>query len=101
VHSGFHVNLLRPHNANDDALLPNRMKAEPYDFGTPKDGDWYVDKIKGHRWCGKNLKFEVRWLQRDTTWEPLESVDEVEALDRYLALIGVREPRELLRKAAR
>ena len=101
VHSRFHVNLLRPHNANDDALFPNRMKAEPYDFGTPEDGEWYVDEIKGHRWHGKNLEFEVRWSQGDTTWEPLESVDEVEALDRYLALIGVREPRDLPRKVAR
>ena len=77
------------------------MKAEPYDFGTPEDGEWYVDEIKGHRWRGKNLEFEVRWSQGDTTWEPLESVDEVEALDRYLALIGVREPRDLPRKVAR
>jgi hypothetical protein len=101
VHSRFHVSLLRPHNANDDALFPNRARAEPYDFGTPDDGEWYVDEIKGHRWRGRHLEFEVRWSQGDTTWEPLESVDEVEALDRYLALIGVRDPQELPRRLAR
>jgi hypothetical protein len=48
VHPKYHVSLLRPHHPNDDVLFPNRRKAEPYDFSTPEDAKWYMDKIVGH-----------------------------------------------------
>jgi hypothetical protein len=37
IHPRFHVSLLRPHQPNDDALFPNRKRAELYDFGAPDD----------------------------------------------------------------
>jgi hypothetical protein len=40
LHGRFHVNLLRPHHANDDVLFPSRMSPEPYDFGAPSDAEW-------------------------------------------------------------
>jgi hypothetical protein len=49
VHPNFHVSLLRPHQANDDALFPDRTKAEPYDFGAPEDAEWYADEIIEHQ----------------------------------------------------
>src|SRR6202023_1697852 len=33
IHPVFHVSLLHPYNASDDALFPNRLQPEPYDFG--------------------------------------------------------------------
>jgi len=33
IHKRFHVSLLRPHSLNDNALFPNRRKAQPYNFG--------------------------------------------------------------------
>ena len=44
----FHVSLLRPYNASNDALFPNRIHPEPYDFRVPEDYEWFVDKLLGH-----------------------------------------------------
>ena len=92
----FHVSLLRPYNAHDDALFPNRVQPEPYDFGAPDDQEWFVDEIIGHRWNDdKKLELEVRWSLGDTTWKPLDGVKRLEALDRYLELKGVKRPSQL------
>jgi hypothetical protein len=48
IHPRFHVSLLRPHQLNNDTLFPNRKRAEPYDFGTPDNAEWTVDKLVGH-----------------------------------------------------
>ena len=89
------MSLLRPHHANDDALFPNRKKAEPYDFGAPEGAEWYVDEIVGHRWVGRNIEFLVKWNLGDSTWEPLANCDELEALDNYLMLMDVKEWQDL------
>jgi hypothetical protein len=98
VHPRFHVGLLRPHYPNDDALFPNRKKAEPYDFGAPENAEWYVDEIVGHRWKARSLEFLVKWNMGDSTWEPLANCDELEALDAYLTLMNVKEWQELPRR---
>ena len=66
----FHVSLLRPYNTSNNALFPNRIHPEPYDFGVPEDHEWFVDELLGHRWNGGDLEFEVHWSLGDTTWEP-------------------------------
>src|SRR5215475_5742169 len=48
IHPKFHVSLLRPHHANDDALFPNRTTVDAYDFGTPEDAEWYVGDPSAH-----------------------------------------------------
>jgi len=88
IHPVFHVSLLRPHQANDDALFPNRTSADPYDFGAPEDTEWYVDEITGHKWDGKKIHFQVRWNLGDTTWEPLAHCKQLQVLDQYLELLG-------------
>ncbi|KAG6870499.1 hypothetical protein C0992_013224, partial [Termitomyces sp. T32_za158] len=96
----FHVSLLRPYLASNDALFPNRATPEPYDFGTTDDQEWFVDDLIGHRWTQSgNLEFEVRWSMGDTTWEPLENCKSLAAMDRYLELQGVKRPRQLARRA--
>jgi len=61
IHNRFHMSLLRPHNSNNDMLFPSRRKVQPYDFGTPDESEWYVNKIIGHRWKGRNIEFLVKW----------------------------------------
>ena len=50
IHPVFHVSLLRPYNASNDTLFPNRIQPEPYDFGAMDDQEWFVDEILSHRW---------------------------------------------------
>ena len=96
INPTFHVSLLRPHYASDDALFPNRSQPEPYDFRAPNDNEWFVDEIIGHRWVEPNkLKYQVRWSLGDTTWEPHKSCNELAALDRYLELQGVKRHTKL------
>ena len=101
IHPVFHISLLRPHQANDDVLFPNRTSVEAYDFGAPDDTEWYVDDINGHRWNGRRVEFEVRWNLGDTTWESLATCNQLVALDKYLALMGVDHWRKLPRKVAK
>lgn len=49
-----------------------------------------------HHISNSGVKFTVRWVAGDTTWEPYLNVDELEALDQYFALQGVRDVAELL-----
>jgi hypothetical protein len=48
VHLKFHVSLLRLHEPNDDALFPNRVSVDAYDFGAPDDAEWIVDELDSH-----------------------------------------------------
>lgn len=100
VHPTFHSALLRPHEANDDALFPGREARKFYDFGAPDDGEWMVDEIVGHRWKGRAVEFLVHWTLGDHTWEPLANCEELQALDDYLALMGVEHWRALPRRVA-
>jgi len=87
----FHVSQLRPHNASDDALFPNRHQPEPYDFGVPENHEWFVDEIIGHRWVTtKQVEYQVRWSLGDTTWEKHANCNQLAALDRYLEVQGVK-----------
>jgi hypothetical protein len=89
----FHVSLLCPYHATDDAMFLNRVQPEPYDFGAPDDQEWFIEELQGHRWTdGKDLEFEVRWSLGGTTWEPLSACKDPEALDQYLELQGIKCP---------
>ena len=44
------------------------------------------------------LEFQVHWTLGDVTWEPLAECKELEALDEYLDLRRVKQPRDLPRK---
>ncbi len=88
LHDRFHRSKLQPYHANDDSLFPHREGKVLYDFGTPDDQEWLVDKIQSHKWDGDVLMFQVCWNLGDTTWESVETCNELHALDDYLALIG-------------
>ena len=46
----------------------------------------------------KTIEFEVKWDVGENTWEPIEHCDELEALDNYLDLQGVKDWRDLPKK---
>ena len=96
----FHVDLIKPYIANDDERFPRRESLTAYDFGQPDEAEWHVDEILAHRWGGtreKDLEFLVQWTLGDTTWEPFDSCKDLQALDEYLQLRGVSQPRQLPR----
>ena len=96
----FHASLLRPYHASSDALFPNRVQPDPYDFGAADEQEWFVDELLGHRWIeGGGLEYEVRWSLGDTTWEPHAECKKLEALDRYLELQGVKRPSQLPKRS--
>ena len=98
IHPKFHVGLLRPYFPSQDSEFPNRTQPEPYDFGIPKEQEWFVDEIIGHRWVGpRKIEYQVRWSLGDTTWESHASCNELAALDRYLELHGVTSHTKLPR----
>ena len=67
-----------------------------YDFSQDNEQEWLIEEITSHRWLNsKELELEVRWTLGDTTWEPLASFKDLEALDLYLELWGIAHPRNL------
>ena len=82
-------------------LFPNHSQPEPYDFGAPTNAEWFVDAVTGHRWKGKNLEIEIRWNLGDTTWEPIETCNELAALDDYLTLLNVKDWPELPKRSTK
>ncbi len=97
IHNVFHESVLRPYVVNDDARFPKRETRVHVDIGNDPDQEWVIRAIEDHRWA-PGLKFLVRWELGDASWEPLKVVEELEALDHYLELEGVCDPRKLRRK---
>jgi hypothetical protein len=97
VHDIFHENVLKPFVSNDNKLFPKREALMHYEFGNDPDQEWVVEAIEDHKWS-TNLLFKVRWQYGDATWEPLDVVSDLEALDHYLELEGVTKPLLLCRK---
>ncbi len=52
--STFHISLIRPYYPTNDAMFPNWVHSEPYDFGAPDGQEWFVNEIIGIG--GKDLK---------------------------------------------
>ncbi|OJT07825.1 hypothetical protein TRAPUB_1279 [Trametes pubescens] len=98
IHLRFHVSLLRKHEANDNALFPQREAHTFYDFGADDSAEWLVDEIVGHEWPGQKCQFHVRWMLGDNTWEPYEHCKDLAALDEYCCLMGVKSWRSLPHK---
>lgn len=100
IHPTFHISLLRPHQASNDGMFPNRVQPEPYDFGLEDEHEWFVDEIIGHRCVDHgNLEFQVCWSLGDTTWETHANCRDLAALDRYLELHNVKRANMLPKRS--
>ena len=95
IHPKFHVSLLRRFEPNDAEIFPHRETRVYYDLGADENEEFLVDELLDHHWKGKALWFKVKWSLGDETLEPVANVDELEALDRYLELHGVRHWKDL------
>jgi len=91
IHPSFHVSRLRHYISNDDKVFPRCEVRAYYDFGDAEDNEWLVDEILAHQWNGNKVLFLVQWNLGDTTWEPYSECKDLEALDRYLELLGIDE----------
>ncbi|SJL18178.1 uncharacterized protein ARMOST_21755 [Armillaria ostoyae] len=101
IHPRFHVSLLRPYIESDSVLFPDRKKPEPYDFGAPDDAEEFVECIEGHEWKNNSLFFYVRWALGDLTIEPYSKCKALKALDEYLAVAGISDPKNLPKLSAK
>jgi hypothetical protein len=96
IHPTFHISLLRPYQASDDATFPNRTQPEPYDFGFDDEHEWFVNEIIGHcRDKHDKIELEVQWSLGDTTWEIYQNCHNLVALDKYLELHVVQWANQL------
>jgi hypothetical protein len=68
-----------------------------YNFSQEVEEEWYINDIITHWWHGASLEFQVRWSLGNTTWEPASNCKQLEALDTYLELRGVKSPKALPR----
>ncbi|KIJ59000.1 hypothetical protein HYDPIDRAFT_101556, partial [Hydnomerulius pinastri MD-312] len=98
IHPTFHISLLRKHEANNNTLCLKREASTFYDVGTSEETEWVVDKILAHQWEGQAMSFLIKWNLGDTSWEPYNNCKELEALDEYLELAGVKSWRQLPRR---
>ena len=98
IHPMFHVSRLCPFLRNDNKVFPKWEVRTYYDFSDTEDDEWLVDDIIAHRWEGKTVSFLVQWNLGDMTWESYPTCKELEALDRYLELLGIEDWRTLPRR---
>jgi hypothetical protein len=97
IHDIFHEKVLKLYVEKDAKQFPKRETRVQYNVGNDPDQEWVVRSVEDHKWS-PGLTFRVRWELGDATWEPLNVVKDLEALDQYLKLEGVTRPSELRRK---
>jgi hypothetical protein len=98
LHDRLHRSRLCPYHANDNVLFPHWEAHALYDFGNLDDQEQLVDEILNHKWDSDDLSFQLYWNNGDMTWESYNTCKDLQVLDDYLHLIGVKEPFNLPRQ---
>ena len=78
---------------------PQKKNPPDISLGDDPDKEWNVDLIVDHKHIGNTIFFDIQWETGETTHEPYINWKELEALDRYLELHGVKHWCELPKKA--
>ena len=99
IHPTFHARLLCSAIENNDTHFPNREATFFYNFGDDPRREWNVDLIVDHKHSGNSILFDVQWETGEIMREPYNNCKELEALDRYLELHGIKHWHELPKKA--
>ena len=86
----FHTNLVWPYVETNDSLFPKREANTYYNFGNYDEQEWFVDEILAHKWANDGLELQVKWTLGDVTWELISSCKDLEALDKYIELWGIK-----------
>ena len=86
----FHTNLVWPYVKNYGILLPKWEANTYYDFGNNDEQEWFINEILAHKWANNDLELQVKWTLGDVTSEPISSCKNLEALDKYLELQGIK-----------
>ena len=79
-----------PYVKNSDVLFPKQEAKAYYNFSNNDEQEWFVKEILAHKWTNNDLEIQVKWTLGDVTWEPISSCKDLEALDKYLELQGVK-----------
>ena len=93
----FHTNIVWPYVKYNDSLFPKWEANTYYNFGNNDKQEWFVNEILANKWANDDLELQVKWTLGDVTWEPISSCKDLEALDKYLELWGIKRARDLLR----
>ncbi|KAF7791976.1 hypothetical protein EIP86_003003 [Pleurotus ostreatoroseus] len=59
-----------------------------------------TSRVLRHRWVRGKVEFHIRWAAGGTIWEPYAEYKDLQVLDEFLELIGVRHWRALPRRHA-
>ena len=86
----FYTNLVRPYIKNNDILFPKWKIKTYYNFGNNDEQEWFVNEILAHRWANNDLELQAKWTLGDITWKLISSRKDLESLDKYLELQGVK-----------
>ncbi len=87
----FHASQLRRFIPNDASLFPSRELERPQGVETDEGEEWLVDRILDEKRGRRGKEFLVRYRgygAEEDRWLPLRDVDELEALDVWLASKG-------------
>ncbi|KAG9221805.1 hypothetical protein CCMSSC00406_0006748 [Pleurotus cornucopiae] len=85
----FHALQLCRFIPNDTSLFPLQELKQPQSIETDDREEWLVDRILDEKRGRKGREFLVRYCEygaKEDWWLPLRDVDELEALDVWLAL---------------
>ena len=86
----FHTDLVWPYVKINDILFPKWEANTYYDFGNNDKQQWFIDEILAHKWANNDLELQVKWTLEDVTWELISSCIDLEALNKYLELQGIK-----------
>lgn len=91
VHNVFHLQLLRP--ASSDPLpSQSNTDAQPWPTIIQGEEEYDIEKILQRKGKGKRTKYLVKWTGYSRpTWEPLDALQDCQALDEFEATQSVQE----------